>query len=190
MTDHSIFITSFAKYGTYWLNLLENGMFMFSDESGELERLISKKGWSMHTDRLLNLGNEDCFDAFLPIALHNPQELSVRNAKGETPFLQLLRSEPINEKSIKNMLIVSLFKVDANTDIGKALKDLLKAEYDKNPTLYNAFIIKGMTLKKSLSFLFKKIEITEKDLKRLKSLNDSLIKKVFPFLINALFDVS
>lgn len=47
-----------------------------------------------------------------------------------------------------------------------------------------------MTLEKSLSFLFKKIEITEKDLKRLKSLNDSLIKKVFSFLINALFDVS
>jgi glyoxylase-like metal-dependent hydrolase (beta-lactamase superfamily II) len=194
ITDNSIFITSFAKYGTYWLNLSRNGMFMFSGESGELEQLVSERGWSMHTDRLLNLGNEGNFDVFLPIALHNPQELSVRNARGETPFLQLLREESdvllssssssssnstsstsINKEFIEYMLIVALFKADNESyEYPKDLLNTILKDDQVLHYLYSQFRIKNMTFVESLRFLFRRDELTQEDFKTLRSLTDPL----------------
>ncbi len=170
-TNNSLFITAFAKYGTYWLNLSEDGMFLFSDESGELEQLISKNGWSMYTDRLLNLGYTGNWDMFFPIVLHNPQELSVYNAQGETPFLQALRSGSF--EFVKSLLSAALLISDDQTfEQQTGINEI-------DQYLHNTFKIRGMSFRRSLNFLFKKNELNEKDFNILGSSDDSLINQVF-----------
>ena len=170
-TTNSLFITAFAKYGTYWLNLSENGMFLFSDESGELEQLMSKNGWSMYTDRLLNLGYTNNWNVFFPIVLHNPQELSVHNAQGETPFIQALRIGSL--EFVKKLLSAALLISDDQTFEQQTSVN----EIDQY--LHNTFKIRGISFRRSLNFLFKKNELNEKDLNILGSSNDPLINQVF-----------
>lgn len=169
MTSNSIFITSFAQYGAYWLNLSENGMFLFSDESGELEQLVSKNGWSMYTDQLLNLGYTGNWNAFFPIVLHNPQELSVHNAQGETPFIQALRNGSL--EFVKKLLSAALLVSDDPTFEQQA--------NEINQYLHDTFRIRGMSFRRSLNFLFKRNELNEKDLNTLRYSNDPLVNQVF-----------
>ena len=176
---YPIFITCYSKFGTYWLNFSLDGMFMFSEKSNKLVKFVYESGWSKHTNRLLNLQSSE----FLPIVLNNPQELSVYNANGETPFLHLLRLN--NELSnnnislIKNMLLVSLLISDDENII--YFVNYLKNKYNLK-SFCDKFIIETMPFQQSLEFLFKRKELTNDDINLLKSFNDPFINIVLEYL--------
>jgi len=176
--NDSIFLTSETNIGVFWLRLSDKGMFMYSEEHRELVELVTKNGWSVYTDSLLKCAFND-FKIFFERVLTNPNELQVRNALGETPFLYFLNQEnkPINTISvIKKMLFVPLLLADDNTH--EKFRIYWNLNYPGNENMYDEHKIRYMTFKKSLKNLYSKEELSIENIAFLNSLNDLFINEI------------
>ena len=180
LTNHAIFLTSESNNGVYWLHLSNDGMFMFFEKYEELTKLVIQNGWSKYTDSLINylFTNEE---KFFDIALRNPNELKVCNALGETPFLHFLNKENSSDTIvIKNMLLVSLLVADDY--IHNGYRNYWNMHHPGNRNTYDEHRIDDMTFERSLKFLYKKRDLTERNILFLKSLDDHFINEITTYM--------